>query len=192
MVAHAEIEARRASNTQLLPTIDALLAEAGIERGDIVCVACGRGPGSFTGVRIAMATAKGIASALGVALIGVSSLDAVAWNAWAHDVRGSVAVAADAMRKEVYPVLFELSDDGVVRLENDSVLAVARAVEKFAGYAIPPSDVQITGDALAKYAGTFESLGALLPSDLWTPTGLGLLLAVRAAWRLDAVDPFDA
>ncbi len=72
LVAHAEIEARRQSNTQLIPRIDALLAERGIARGDIACVCVGRGPGSFTGVRIAMATAKGIASALEVGLVGVS------------------------------------------------------------------------------------------------------------------------
>ena len=101
LVAHAEIEARRQSNTQLIPRIDALLAERGIARGDIACVCVGRGPGSFTGVRIAMATAKGIASALEVGLVGVSSLDAVAWGVWEFGARGEVAVVADAMRKEV-------------------------------------------------------------------------------------------
>ena len=78
LTASVEAEARRASNTQLLPRIDAALAEHGVAREDIACVAVGRGPGSFTGVRIAMATAKGIASALEVPLVGVSSLDAVA------------------------------------------------------------------------------------------------------------------
>ena len=68
LTASVEAEARRASNTQLLPRIDAALAEHGVAREDIACVAVGRGPGSFTGVRIAMATAKGIASALEVPL----------------------------------------------------------------------------------------------------------------------------
>ena len=122
LVAHAEIEARRQSNTQLIPRIDALLAERGIARGDIACVCVGRGPGSFTGVRIAMATAKGIASALEVGLVGVSSLDAVAWGVWEFGARGEVAVVADAMRKEVYPVRYLVDDAGAHRLEADRVV----------------------------------------------------------------------
>ncbi len=111
VVASVEVAAHRASNTKLLPVIDETLADLGITRDEIACVCVGRGPGSFTGVRIAMATAKGIASALGVALIGVSTLDAVAWQGWACGLRGPVAVIADAMRKEVYPVRYMLQDD---------------------------------------------------------------------------------
>ena len=130
LVAHAEIEARRQSNTQLIPRIDALLAERGIARGDIACVCVGRGPGSFTGVRIAMATAKGIASALEVGLVGVSSLDAVAWGVWEFGARGEVAVVADAMRKEVYPVRYLVDDAGAHRLETDRVVKADLAAEE--------------------------------------------------------------
>ena len=132
LVAHAEIEARRQSNTQLIPRIDALLAERGIARGDIACVCVGRGPGSFTGVRIAMATAKGIASALEVGLVGVSSLDAVAWGVWEFGARGEVAVVADAMRKEVYPVRYLVDDAGAHRLEADRVVRADLAAEELA------------------------------------------------------------
>ena len=130
LVAHAEIEARRQSNTQLIPRIDALLAERGIARGDIACMCVGRGPGSFTGVRIAMATAKGIASALEVGLVGVSSLDAVAWGVWEFGARGEVAVVADAMRKEVYPVRYLVDDAGAHRLEADRVVKADLAAEE--------------------------------------------------------------
>ena len=132
LVAHAEIEARRQSNTQLIPRIDALLAENGIAREDIACVCVGRGPGSFTGVRIAMATAKGIASALEVGLVGVSSLDAVAWGVWEFGARGEVAVVADAMRKEVYPVRYLVDDAGAHRLEADRVVKADLAAEELA------------------------------------------------------------
>ena len=130
LVAHAEIEARRQSNTQLIPQVDALLAESGIARGDIACVCVGRGPGSFTGVRIAMATAKGIASALEVGLVGVSSLDAVAWGVWESGARGEVAVVADAMRKEVYPVRYRVDDAGAHRLDADRVVKADLAAEE--------------------------------------------------------------
>lgn len=189
LVASVEVEARRASNTQLLPRIDEVLAAYDVSREDIACVTVGRGPGSFTGVRIAMATAKGVASALEVALVGVSSLDAVAWNAWAAGKRGSLAVVADAMRKEVYPVRFALSDVGIERLEADRVVKAELAAEELAA---DETSLQVTGDALRKYAELFVPCGAMLDEELWTPTGRGLLLALQAAWRLDEADPLDA
>ncbi len=187
-VASVEVEARRASNTQLLPRIDELCAQAGVGRGEIACVAVGRGPGSFTGVRIALACAKGIASALEVGLVGVSSLDAVAWGAWKASERGSLLVVADAMRREVYPVEYRLSDAGVERVTADRVIKA----EAFAEELDVQPDCMIAGDALRKYADLFEGAGALLPEALWTPTGAGLLMALRAAWRAGECDPLDA
>ena len=222
LVASLEVEAHRASNTQLLPRIDVLLADAGIAREELACVCVGRGPGSFTGVRIAMATAKGVASALGVALVGASSLDAVAWRAWSAGVRGRLAVVADAMRREVYPVRFALGDDGVARQDADRVVKAQLAADELAagvaggGEAGAGGDVpgevgggdgiasagegasacdgplQLAGDGLKKYADLFGACGTLLPEDLWAPTGAGLLLALEAAWRAGEADPLDA
>ena len=189
LVASVEVEARRASNTQLLPRIDEALTAHGVAREDIACATVGRGPGSFTGVRIAMATAKGIASALEVGLVGVSSLDAVAWNAWAAGERGPLAVVADAMRKEVYPVRYLLGDEGIERLEADRVVKAELAAEELAADAAAQ---QVTGDALRKYAELFAACGDALAPELWTPTGRGLLLALQAAWQSDEADPFDA
>lgn len=189
-VASVEVEARRASNTQLLPRIDELCAQAGVGRGEIACVAVGRGPGSFTGVRIALACAKGIASALEVGLVGVSSLDAVAWGAWKASERGSLLVVADAMRREVYPVEYRLSDAGAERVTADRVIKADAFAEELG--ATSASDRLIAGDALRKYVELFEGAGILLPEALWTPTGAGLLMALRASWRAGECDPFDA
>ena len=195
IVATFEVQARRASNTRLLPEIDALLKEHGFARDRIACVAVGRGPGSFTGVRIAMATAKGVASALDVGLIGVSTLDAVAWNAWAKGVRGRALVVADAMRHEVYPVRYLVDDAGAHRTEPDSVVKAAAAVESLSGDAaeiVDGAQLQIMGDALSKYADVFQQCGSILDEAFWLVTGRGLLLALQESWRAGECEPFDA
>ena len=96
LLAQENLPAHRASNTRLLDTLSRLCEQAGVSQEDIVLVAVGRGPGSFTGVRIALATAKGIASALDVPLVGLSTLEAIAWKAWSSDVRGRLLVVGDA------------------------------------------------------------------------------------------------
>lgn len=188
LTASVEAEARRASNTQLLPRIDAALAEHGVAREDIACVAVGRGPGSFTGVRIAMATAKGIASALEVPLVGVSSLDAVAWNAWAAGERGPLSVVADAMRKEVYPVRYLLNDTGIERLEADRVVKAEDAARELAAEgdlsgstsATVPSRSDSPGSHETS-AGRFGSTGAALRSEAeQVPEGETRLVGVIA------------
>lgn len=189
LVASKETEAFRASNVKLLPEIDALLGEAGISRDDVACVVCGRGPGSFTGVRICMASAKGIAIGLGVALFGVSTADAQAWQQWDTGVRGSVVVLGDAMRKEVYPVRYVLSDSGIDRLNSDFVMKAAELpVWLDSGSKV---ETLITGDALKKYSGYCEGFGTLAQEYCY-PTGKGLLLAAQAAWQAGSLDPGNA
>ena len=189
LVASKETEAFRASNVKLLPEIDALLGEAGISRDDIACVVCGRGPGSFTGVRICMASAKGIAIGLGVALFGVSTADAQAWQQWDTGVRGSVVVLGDAMRKEVYPVRYVLSDSGIDRLNSDFVMKAAELpVWLDSGSKV---ETLITGDVLKKYSGYCEGFGTLAQEYCY-PTGKGLLLAAQAAWQAGSLDPDNA
>ena len=183
------IEAHRASNTQLVPRIDQALQQVGITRDQIACVVCGRGPGSFTGVRIAMATAKGIAHALGVGLIGVSTLESIAWGAWSAGKRGTCAVVADAMRKEVYPVRFALTEMGVERLE---AVAVVKADVAASALAEAGNVDCVAGDGLRKYAELFEACAPALDQELWTASGAGILLALQAAWTADLADPFDA
>lgn len=135
MVASCQVDAPRQANQVLLTQAARLLADAGLEVSDIDAIVVGRGPGSFTGVRIGVATAKGLACGLAAPLYGASTLDAVAWRAWWAGVRGRLGVVADAMRKEVYPVRYALDDAGVTRLEPDTVAkpAQGRAAMGFGG-----------------------------------------------------------
>lgn len=191
IIGSEDVSAHRASNTKLLPLVDALLKRVGVPREKIACVCVGRGPGSFTGVRIAMATAKGVASALGVALVGLSTQDAIAWGAHLAGARGRLLVISDAMRKEVYPALFDLDDAGVKRLVPDSVVKAAEFAERLDDKPYG-EHLLIAGDALAKYGDLFEPYGEVLPQELWTPSGKGLLAELEAMWASGVADPFDA
>ena len=102
--------APRKANVELLVRIDAMLKSANLNITDMDTIVAGQGPGSFTGVRIGVATAKGLSAALGCPLFGVSTLDAIAHQAWHSSVRGKIAVIGDAMRKEIYPVRYLLEN----------------------------------------------------------------------------------
>lgn len=96
-----EIAPRRHGDL-ILPMIDAVLTEHGLARADIDAVAYGCGPGTFTGVRIAATLTQGIASARGLPVIAISSLQALALGASRRSGATDILVATDARRREVY------------------------------------------------------------------------------------------
>ena len=173
---------RRHANEELVSVCAEVLGRCGRDMGDVDAVLVGRGPGSFTGVRIGIATAKGLACGLERPLYGASTLDAVAWGAWRAGVRGPLGVVGDAMRREVYPGLYEVGDEGPRRLfEVESVSKVPEAV---AAWAARPDACEMTlaGDGFKKYRAQFEAAGLsrIADEDTWHPTGEGLLRAFAA------------
>jgi tRNA threonylcarbamoyladenosine biosynthesis protein TsaB len=105
---------------RLLPLVDELLVEAGVRPAALDGVVCGAGPGSFTGLRIALSTCKGLCLGTGARLVMVSSLEAMATRA----PRGArVLVALDAFRGDVYAGLYDVGDDGVPRAPTPSLAA---------------------------------------------------------------------
>ena len=190
MIASCQIDAPRQANQVLLTQAAQLLADAGLEVSDIDAIVVGRGPGSFTGVRIGVATAKGLACGLAAPLYGASTLDAVAWRAWGAGVRGRLGVVADAMRKEVYPVRYALDDAGVTRLEPDTVAKPAQVAQQWAS---EESSLMLTGDGLLKYAQLFEGAPfELAPQGLWLPDGQGLISAFAQTFATGTAGSGDA
>lgn len=95
------LEGRGSRNEKLLPAIDWLLVENSIDRRAIDLLAVTRGPGSFTGVRIGLATMQGLAMAIGKPVCAMSTHEAIAWSE-----EGRVAIVDDAGRGELYVSTF--------------------------------------------------------------------------------------
>ena len=185
---------RRHANVELVETVRRALEDAGKTIADVGGFLVGRGPGSFTGVRIGISTAKGFARGANVPLMGVSTLDACAWTAWRSGVRGLLGVAADAMRGEVYPALYRVDDEGPHRMfERERVVKAAVAVEEWSSRA-DAGEIQVTGDGLVRHGGLFEGAGLMgraLDRELWWPSGEGLLLAAASPEGLAAAGDSD-
>ena len=112
----------------LLPMVDELLAEAGIALSALDAIAFGRGPGSFTGVRIATATAQGIAYSADLPVAPVSTLAAIAQAAMDERDVPAVACAVDARMGEVYWATFRRDADGLAALEGEERVLPPAAV----------------------------------------------------------------
>ena len=185
---------RRHANVELVETVRCALEDAGKTIADVGGFLVGRGPGSFTGVRIGISTAKGLACGANVPLMGVSTLDACAWTAWRSGVRGLLGVAADAMRGEVYPALYRVDDEGPHRMfERERVVKAAVAVGEWSSRA-DAGEIQVTGDGLVRHGGLFERAGLMgraLDRELWWPSGEGLLLAAASPEGLAAAGDSD-
>lgn len=102
LLAELTVVSPRAHSARLMPLIAQALQEAGREKGDLAAIACGVGPGSFTGLRIGITTAKTLAYALGLPCLPVSTLAAMA-----HGLGpGLVSPVLDARRGEVFAALY--------------------------------------------------------------------------------------
>jgi tRNA threonylcarbamoyladenosine biosynthesis protein TsaB len=137
----------------LLPMVDELLREAGIALPQLDALAFGRGPGAFTGLRLAASVAQGLAFGAGLAVVPVSDLLAIAQQALATDARlARVLVCSDARMQEVYWGCFERGPQGLalaygaehvggagtVRLPQEWLSAPAPLAGAGAGFGIYP------------------------------------------------------
>ena len=106
----------------LLPMVHDMLKNSGLTIRDMDAIAVANGPGSFTGLRIGVSTAKGLAWGAGKPVCTVSALEAMAWNTGVRE--GLICCAMDARRQQVYNALFQAADTGPIRLTEDRAIAL--------------------------------------------------------------------
>ncbi len=113
----------------ILPWVDALLSEAGMKLHDLDAIAVGRGPGSFTGLRIGVGVAQGLALGASLPIIIVSSLQIIAQTAFAQLNRDKILVAQDARMNEVYWAAYTSDDSGMMTTVIEEQLKLPSAVD---------------------------------------------------------------
>mgnify|MGYP003290610862 CR=1 FL=1 len=112
----------------LMVMADDLLKQCGLTASDVTHVAVAAGPGSFTGVRIGVAAAKGFAWGGEIPCVGVSTLEAMAKNLGVHE--GYVCACMDARRSQVYNALFYVNQGRLQRVTEDRAIALAELKEE--------------------------------------------------------------
>jgi tRNA threonylcarbamoyladenosine biosynthesis protein TsaB len=164
----------------LLPLADRLLTEMGITARDLELVVCSVGPGSFTGIRIGLATAKGIAFATGCPLVGVSTLEALAlpWSCFDGDVWPVI----DARKGRWYAACFRAGQRTTGYLDLAPADLVARV-------AAGRPRVLLAGPDAPRFASGFAgpSLAGVPVTDLFDPAAV--LVAGRARFASEGALP---
>lgn len=151
IIARSELAPRRHAE-RVLPMADELLAEAGIGKHALDVIAVGRGPGAFTGVRLAVSLAQGMAMALDLPVVTVSSLAALALEAPEDDA--SILAVIDARMGEIYAASYRRDDHGGLLALDDERVCTAESL------VVPQAAAwRVVGTGWATYA---EALGTRL------------------------------
>ena len=154
----------------LLPLVDSMLKNCGASLKEVEVIAVAAGPGSFTGLRIGVAAAKGLAWAAQLPCAGCSTLEAMAWSLAGFS--GQVCVAMDARRHQIYNARFQVDGTQPHRLTPDRAIALEDLVAELQGTQSPQL---VVGD------------GAQLCYDALTAAGIPAKLAppnlrLQSAW----------
>jgi len=186
VMAERHWQSRHRHGEELLGRLEEALAEIGAGRRDLSGVVVGTGPGSFTGLRIGLATAKTIAYALGIPIVGVSSTRALALAAATADASlVEVAIALPAGAADRYVHRFQITDGLPVEMDVPQLVATPPRSDEIDG-----EGVQGVANALAQLgsvalkAGEADDPATLVPAYVALPRGLAAA-AAEMTWSPD-------
>jgi tRNA threonylcarbamoyladenosine biosynthesis protein TsaB len=143
----------------LLPMIDRLLKKADIKLAQLDGLIFGQGPGSFTGVRIGVGVAQGLAFAADLKVVGVSTLQVMAQKAYSMHQQVDVIATIDARMSEVYAGYYQLNEQGIMEsVLSDTVLPPAKLAEYLSEHLAKEQQVYGVGTGWDAYKNELESL----------------------------------
>ena len=169
------INYQKTHSQTLLPMLDELLKTLGDGLDDVDFLACANGPGSFTGLRIGVATVKGLGLGLGKKVVEVSTLEALALN-W-QGVDGVVCPIMDARRSQVYNGLYCFKGSELVTLKDQRALSVEDLA--FELNSMNPDQVILLGDGVQVYRERLDTL--LTVPHIYAPPSCGRQRAASVA-----------
>jgi tRNA threonylcarbamoyladenosine biosynthesis protein TsaB len=184
-------EKAREHTRLLVPMIEEVLAEAGLEATDLDGIVLGNGPGSFIGMRIATSVAQGLAHGAGIGILPVSSMLAVAAEVMEAEDAGAVAVCQDAHMDEVYLGLYARHRDGLPELVGSERLHDQSVIMELE---LEPGRFAAAGFGWQRYPLLLESNRSFLASvsPVCHPSARYLLASGRVLAESGAtVDPQD-
>ncbi len=150
---------------ELLPAIHDILREASAGPGEVDVLCFSRGPGSFTGLRVAATIARLWQSVVDCHVVAAPSLEVIARNALTHPARpGQIAVMLDAREGQIYGALFERADDELTTVS-------AAAMQVVDGWiAALPDKCHVLGDGVKRHHEKLDARGLItLPEEYWYP-----------------------
>ncbi|HEU4480742.1 MAG TPA: tRNA (adenosine(37)-N6)-threonylcarbamoyltransferase complex dimerization subunit type 1 TsaB [Actinomycetota bacterium] len=157
VVASALVSRGASYNEFLLPAIDFCLEQAGIGYRNLGGIAVSLGPGLFTGMRVGVATGKALAQTLSLPIVGLPSLDILAYEL--RYSQKTICAALDARRSEVFSAFYRSSPGGIQRMTD---YRVERPEQLAVGIASRPEEVLLVGNGALLYKDLFSDLGSVV------------------------------
>lgn len=162
----------REHTTKILPTVEQVLQSAGLNLSDMDIIAYGRGPGSFTGVRIGISIAQGLAFGSEKNMVGVSTLQAMAQQAFKMHAAKDVYAAIDARMGEVYFAHYRLAEELMILVGEEVVIKPADLIAQQGDIA---EHSVLVGSGWAPYPELAEHFKAAEKSEIEFPSARFML-----------------
>ncbi|HBM79945.1 MAG TPA: tRNA (adenosine(37)-N6)-threonylcarbamoyltransferase complex dimerization subunit type 1 TsaB [Clostridiaceae bacterium] len=173
----------------LMPMIDKLLKSLEMDISEMDCMACSSGPGSFTGLRIGASTCKGLCHGAGKPIIGIPTLDAIAYNT--VDVNGIVCPMIDALRNNVYTAFYRWERDSLTKIEDYMIVSVDELIKKLLLY---NENIVFSGDGMLihkeKLAGAFKNTAMFAPPHVSMPRASSVAALALKRFKMGSIDNY--